>query len=165
MDGKRRGGTATAGVTTDRQEVLVDTIHAAVAEAVADQEERVQVATQKPAERRNPMPIFLLIVLIGFIASSFYSYFEIREMTLPLDEQLGVEDHAAGVHLYSIAMRLERFSEENGHYPVSLDRVGLPEDEALKYRVISDTEYSIEYTSGGIARSFHSGQSPSQLLE
>ena len=165
MAGKRRGATATAGVTTGRQEVLVDTIHAAVAEAVADQEERALVVAQKPAKRRALMSVFLLVVLLGFIASSFYSYFEIREMTLPLDEQLGIEADAAGVHLYSIAMRLERFSEQNGHYPASLDRMGLPADEALKYRMISDTEYSIEYASGGIARFFHSGQPPSQLLE
>ena len=165
MDDKRRGATATAGVTTGRQEVLVDTIEAAVAEAVADQTERALVVAQKPAKRRISMSVFLLVVLLGFIGSSFYSYFEIKEMTLPLDEELGVEADAAGLHLYSIAMRLERFSEENGHYPATLERMGLPADEALKYKMISDTEYSLEYASENVSRSFHSGHPPSQLLQ
>lgn len=164
MDEKRRSATATAGAVTDRQEVLVGTIQKAVAEAVADQEERALKAVEKPAKKRGLMSAFLLVVLLGFIASSFYSYFEIREMALPLDEELGVEADAAGVHLYSVSMRLERFKAENGHYPASLDRMGLPADEALKYKMVSDTEYKLEYSSGGITRSFHSDQPPSRLL-
>ena len=165
MDEKRRGTTATIGVTTGRQEVLVNTIQAAVAEAVADQEERAQIAVQRPARKRAAMSVFFLVILLGFIASGLYSYFEIREMTVPLDEELGVEADAAGLHLYSVAMRLERFKQENGHYPVALDRMGLPADEALKYKMISDTEYSMEYISDNVSRSFHSSHPPSQLLQ
>ena len=165
MDEKRRGTTATIGVTTGRQEVLVNTIQAAVAEAVADQEERAQIAVQRPARTRAAMSVFFLVNLQGFIDSGHYSYLEIREMTVPLDEELGVEADAAGLHLYSVAMRLERFKQENGHYPVALDRMGLPADEALKYKMISDTEYSMEYISDNVSRSFHSSHPPSQLLQ
>jgi hypothetical protein len=164
MDEKRRGATATAG-TTYRRETLVGTIENAVAEAVADQEERALREAEKPVKKRKSISAFLLVVLLGFVASSLYSYFEIREMAMPLDKELGVEVGAAGVHLYSVATRLERFKAQNGHYPVSLERMGLPEDNALVYSMISDTEYSLAYTWDGITRTFHSGQSPSQLLE
>jgi hypothetical protein len=165
MDEKRRGATATAGAVTDKQETLVGTIEAAVAEAVADQEERALRAAQKPAKKRGSMSAFLIVVLLGFIASGLYSYFEIREMALPLDEELGVEADAVGLHLYSISTRLERFKAENGHYPASLGIIGLPADESLQYKMISDTEYRLEYSSDGVSRSFHSSQPPSQLLE
>jgi len=164
MDEKRRVAMATARVTEGRQEVLVDRIQAAVAEAVADQEERVLVTIHEPATKRSAMSVLLLVVLVGFIVTGLYSYLEIRKMSLPLDRELGVEAAAAGVHLYSIAMQLEHFREVNGHYPVSLDRMGLPVDGALQYTRISDTEYGMEYAADGMALSFRSTQPLSQLL-
>lgn len=165
MDEKRRVATVTPARTSGGQETMVDTIQAAVAEAVADQEERLLKASQEPAKKRSAMSVFLLVVLLGFIGSSLYSFFEIREMALPLDEEFGVEAEAAGVHLYSVAVRLERFKEENGHYPASLDRAGLPEDQTLTYKMISDTEYSMEFASDGVSRAYHSSQPPTQLLQ
>jgi len=165
MDEKRRVATVTPARASGNQEALVDTIQAAVAEAVADQEERLVRTLQDPPKKRSSMSVFLLVVLLGFIGSSLYSFFEIREMALPLDEELGVEIEAAGVHLYSVAMRLESFKEENGHYPASLNKAGLPEDQTLTYRMISDTEYSMEYASDGVSRSYHSSQPPTRLLQ
>jgi len=162
---RRRGATATAGVGTDGQETLVDTIQEAVAEAVADREERALKAAEKPAKKRGSSSAFLLVVLLGFVASCFYSYFEIREMAVPLDQELGVEAEAVGVHLYSVSVRLGRFMAENGHYPASLDRAGIVPDEATEYRLISDSEYSLVYSSDGITRTYNSNQAPSQLLE
>jgi hypothetical protein len=165
MDERRKSATATAGMTVRRQEALVNTIQAAVAEAVADHEERALIAAQSPAKKRASMSAFLLVVLVGFLASGLYSYFEIRKMGTPIDEELGMEVEAAGMHLYSVAMRLEQFKQENGHYPASLDRMGLPVDETLEYKMISDTEYSMTFTCDNITRSFHSGQPLSRLLQ
>jgi hypothetical protein len=165
MSDRRRGATATAGAATEQQEILVGTIQEAVAEAVADREERALKAAEKPAKGHSTASAFLLVVLLGFIASGFYSYFEIREMAMPLDEELGVEAEAVGVHLYSIAMRLEGFRAENGHYPASLERAGIPADAALKYKMVSDSEYSLAYSSDEITRTHSSSQPPSHLLQ
>jgi hypothetical protein len=164
MNERRRAAMTTPGAPTEQQEVLVDSIQEAVAEAVADQEERASKARERPAKKRSSTSTFLLVVLLGFVASGFYSYFEIRKMAVPLDEELGVEAEAVGVHLYSVSMRIDRFKGENGHYPASLDRAGIPADEALTYKMISDTEYSLTYSSEGITHTYHSNQPPSQLL-
>jgi hypothetical protein len=85
-------------------------------------------------------------------------------MSVPLDEAMGNEAEAAGVHLYSVAMRLEGFRQETGHYPASLDRIGIPLDGSLTYNLVSDTEYSIQYSSDDVVRTYHSSQPASKLL-
>lgn len=165
MDERRRGATATVGVKTDRQEQLVSTIKAAVAEAVADRDERELEELREASKKKSSISVFLLVVLLGFIASGVYCFFEIRAMSVPLDQEMGVEADAAGVHLYSIAMRLEQFKQENGHYPASLERMGLPLDEALQYNMISSTEYSMKYASDDIVLTYNSTQPASQLLK
>jgi hypothetical protein len=164
MDERPLGGTATAGVKRHRQEQLVKTIKAAVAEAVADKEERESEELRKAAKRKPSMSAFLVVVLLGFVASGLYCYFEIRAMSVPLDQEMGMEADAVGVHLYSVAMQLERFKQENGHYPDSLQRLGLPLEQALKYSLISDNEYSMQYVSEEVVRSYDSSQPESELL-
>jgi hypothetical protein len=164
MDEKRRGATATTEVKTDRQEQIACTIKAAVAQAVAKSEERELKELREASRKKPSISAFLLVVLLGFIASGIYCFFEMQAMSVPLDEEMGVEADAAGVHLYSIAVRLERFKQENGHYPASLDLMDLPPDEALQYSMISDGEYSIKYVSGHIVRTHYSTESASQLL-
>ena len=164
MHEKRRGGTATAGTRTQPRERIEDTIRAAVAEAVADREERETSESQRSAKHSSWMSAFFVVVLLGFIASGLYCFFEIREMSVPLDEAMGTEAEAVDVHLYSVVMRLEDFKEEAGHYPVSLDRLGIPVEGNLKYNLVSGAEYHLQYVSDDVVRTYHSNQPASRLL-
>jgi hypothetical protein len=164
MDDRRRSGTAVATTKTDPQEPFVATIKAAVAEAVAKKEERdAEEARAKPA-KASSTTAFMVVILLAFIASGLYAFFEIRAMGVPLDEEMGVQTEAVGVHLYSIAMRLDRFYGENGHYPASLDLVGIPRDKALEYVLVSPERYQLKYTSRGISRIYKSEQPAAALL-
>jgi hypothetical protein len=164
MDDRRRNGTAVATTKTDPQEPLVDTIKAAVAEAVAKKEEQEAEEARARPGRKSSTTAFLTVILLAFIASGLYAFFEIRAMSIPLDEELGVEDDAVGVHLYSIGVRLDRYNRENGHYPASLDLVGVPADQSLEYTLARDNQYQMKYTSNGIIRIYRSQYPLTSLL-
>jgi hypothetical protein len=164
MDDKRRSATAVAGARVNRQEELVSTIKAAVAEAVAEREERqLEELTAKPKKTQSALA-FLIVVLLGFVGSGLYAYFEMKAMSVPLEEELGMENEAVGVHLYSVAIRLERFKQENGHYPASLSLVGVPADKSLEYTLVSADEFRLVYTDKNLTRTYSSTHPSTSLL-
>lgn len=164
MDDRRRGSTAVVGTRTGRREELAATIKAAVAEAVSEKELREQEEARKKPGKRSLASAFLVVVLLGFAASGLYAYFEVRTMSVPLEEEMGLEAGAVGVHLYSMAVRLDAFRQENGHYPSTLDLAGIPADESLEYTLLSGGEYNLRYRHGDILRTYRSTHPPSTLL-
>jgi hypothetical protein len=165
MDDRRKGSTAVARTRVGQQEELVDTIKAAVSKAVAEREERAAEEEEREKhKKRSLLPAFFVVVLIGFIASALYAFFEMRAMSTPLEEELGIETSAVGVHLYSIAVRLEQFNQENGHYPASLRLAGLPDDESLEYTLVSPDTYRMKYDHQGVMVNYRSTQPPTTLL-
>jgi hypothetical protein len=164
MDNRKRSATAVARAKTAAPEDLADSIRAAVAEAVAEKEVREAEELARKPKPQSSTPVFFIVVLVAFIASALYAFLEIRSMSTPLEKELGVEADAAGVHLYSIAVRLEQFNKENHHYPSSLGLAGIPSDGSLDYTLLNNSSYRIEYKEDGVDRTYRSTQPPEILL-
>jgi hypothetical protein len=154
----------TASKSAPAMEELVDTVKEAVAEALAEREERKERTLEEEHASRSRPPLVLMVVLVLFLASCLYNYLGMCQLRRPLEVSRAQQIEAVNVHLYGIRARLEQHFAANGFYPANLGELDIPADQTLKYILLAADEYALEYSKGDLTRYYSSKEPPGVLL-
>jgi len=121
---------------------------------------------EKPTEekgRRKRRGGFLLIaVLVIFVVSCFYNYYEMRKLRSPIEISARKRIDDVNIHFYLVSLKIEQYKTEHGYYPGSLmDEIG---EEDLQYILHPDNSYELIYQLDDSVLTYSSKEDPGRLL-
>jgi hypothetical protein len=141
---------------------IVDT----TGEQLAREREGARLRAEKRAKKRkrSKAGLPLAIAVAVFAGSSFYCYFGMMGFNKP--EQATPEEIVEYLDgsLYLVQLKIGGYRDENGRYPHSLTEIHMGSDRGLTYTLHSDTRYSLEYSVGGVVRTYTSDEDPDRLM-